>query len=144
MTPDEFAARLADLEQMRKLQQRAMTRIVLTVAGNSMHEAPKKTGNLRRTITHRVEANGTRGVIGTNANYARAVHEGSKPHVILPMSASGVLAFKIGGKQVFARVVRHPGNKANPFFTRGLEKSRDRIKVELAEAGQAYLESLVR
>jgi hypothetical protein len=144
MKLQDFTARLADLEALRKLQARALTRIVLVVHGGTQQDAPVRSGHLRRTLTHRVEANASRGVIGTNARYARTVHEGSKPRVILPKSPTGVLVFTIGGKKIFARHVRHPGTKANPFMTRGLEKSRDRIQLELAGAGQAYLESLVR
>lgn len=54
--------------------------------------------------------------VAANAAYARFVHDGTKPHVIVPRNAS-VLAFQVGGTTVFARRVNHPGTKAQPFLT---------------------------
>lgn len=53
--------------------------------------------------------------------YAMFVHEGTKPHVILPKNAK-VLTWKPrGGAQVFARKVNHPGTKAQPWLARSAE-----------------------
>jgi hypothetical protein len=76
--------------QLRNLTNRtlteAMTRSVLIVEGNAKREAPVKTGNLRRTITSRVEQGGKRGVIGTNAPYARPVSTTAAVHTSLRRS----------------------------------------------------------
>ncbi len=75
-----------------------------------------KSGRLRRSIQHRVIANGNV-ILGQvfssgDVKYAR-IHEmggQTRPHDIFPKGAKA-LAFKMGGKQVFARSVRHPGSK---------------------------------
>jgi hypothetical protein len=113
-----------------------MSRAVLTVEAASKREAPVRTGNLRRTITSRVEQGGDRGVIGTNASYARPVHEGSRPHTIVPVRAKA-LFWKGASHPV--RIVRHPGNKPNKFFERAAESSRSAVERELAGVYQGAL-----
>ncbi len=44
------------------------------------------------------------------------VHEGTRPHEIVPRRAR-VLAFTVGGEKVFATRVSHPGTRARPFLT---------------------------
>lgn len=94
-------------------------------------ETPRKTGNLSRLNT--IESVTDREIRYSNrANYAAAVHQGSRPHAIVPRLKK-VLRFaatpgaarlsgtpRTGAPVVFARRVRHPGAKANPFMTRGL------------------------
>lgn len=109
-----------------------ISRIVLTVEGNSKREAPVRTGTLRRSITSRVERTGERGAVGTNLVYGRAVHEGTKPHIIRPKGKKAL--FWKGARHPVASV-RHPGTRGNPFLTRGLATSRDTIDDLLAEAG---------
>ncbi len=65
--------------------------------------------------------------------YAR-IHEfggTTKPHEIRPRVREA-LAFKIGGKQVFAKVVHHPGSRipARPYLRPALEDSREQILKE--------------
>lgn len=86
-------------------KQKLMSRIVLTVQGNSQRVTPVLTGNLKRTETTRVESSGDRGVVGTNANYARFVHDGTRRM------------------------------KARPFFTQGMAASRGTIDSLLEDAG---------
>jgi HK97 gp10 family phage protein len=77
--------------------------------------APYKTGKLRQNIYARTS--GLKGTVGpdlTTTKYALFVHEGTRPYMIYPRKAS-VLAFRVGSKMVFAKSVRHPGIKANPF-----------------------------
>ena len=86
-------------------------------------EAPEgKTGLLKRSfrkIAH-VTPRGVRFVLSNEADYAWAVHEGTRAHVIRPRANGGVLAFEVSGRTVFARYVQHPGTKGNPFFRRAL------------------------
>lgn len=126
-TPQQIASQLRGLVQ--KSKHAAMQRAVLVVEGEAKREAPVRTGNLRRTITSRVEQGGDRGVVGTNAPYARPVHEGSRPHLIRPVRAKALM-WPGAGHPV--RVVKHPGNKANRFFVRAAERSRGRVERELA------------
>lgn len=97
---------------------------------------PRRTGNLARTIRVgaltdsyvEVKAGGTR-----NVGYAGVVEFGSRAHVIVPRNAS-VLAWggarTLGGRlrkgsraTNFARRVRHPGTKAQPYLIPGFEKA---------------------
>jgi hypothetical protein len=107
-TPAEISSQLRNLINQRSLTV-AMSRSVLIVEAAGKREAPVRKGNLRRTITSRVEQGGMRGVIGTNAPYAQAVHEGSRPHIIRPVRAKA-LYWKGASHPV--RLVKHPGNKA--------------------------------
>jgi len=108
----------------------------IRAVAEAKHLVPRKTGNLGRTIrisaltADRVEvsAGGTRGV-----GYAAAVELGTKPHIILPKRAKALawggartLAGRVrsGGRPThFARKVRHPGTRAQPFLVPGLEKA---------------------
>lgn len=127
-TPEQIAAQLRNVVTPRTLTE-AMQRSVLIVEGNAKREAPVKTGNLRRTITSRVEQGGRRGVVGTNAPYARPVHDGSRPHIIQAKRARAL--FWKGAKHP-VRVVHHPGNRPNPFMRRAADTSRGPVERELA------------
>lgn len=54
--------------------------------------------------------------------YAEAVHNGTRPHVIRPKRAGGVLRFQIGGRTVYAKYVNHPGTKGKPFLDRAVRE----------------------
>ncbi len=54
--------------------------------------------------------------VRATAPHALFVHEGTRPHDIVPRNAR-VLAFKVGGEQVFATRVRHPGTKGKKYLT---------------------------
>lgn len=108
-----------------QLLARKAASITRQIAAQAKADVPVRTGNLGRSIQEdpirfvgpfRVETGVT-----ARANYAAAVHEGTKPHVIKPRNAS-VLAFPIGGKMVFAKSVRHPGTRARPFLRNAAER----------------------
>jgi hypothetical protein len=79
---------------------------------------PVKTGRLRSSIRWQISA-GPIGNVGTDVNYAAAVHNGSRAHDIFPKNG-GVLAWKVGDTTFFAASVHHPGTKGVPFLTRAL------------------------
>lgn len=100
------------------------------IAAQAKLNVPVLTGNLGRSIEEdpirfvgpfRVETGVT-----AKANYARFVHDGTRPHVIRPRNAT-VLAFPIDGRMVFARSVNHPGTRARPFL---LNAARDVVADE--------------
>jgi hypothetical protein len=98
---------------------------VQTESKKRLNEAPRRidTGRLRNSI-QLVESK-YRSLpsvrIGTNVDYAMIIHDGSRPHVILPRNAS-VLAWRGNGGMVFAKRVNHPGFPANPFLKDGLRR----------------------
>ena len=85
-------------------------------------QCPKRTNKLSESIVKRMyeTPGGLDVVIAAQQPYALYVHEGTKPHTILPKKAGGVLHFMIDGQDVFARSVNHPGTKANKFLTDNL------------------------
>ena len=50
------------------------------------------------------------------------VHNGTRPHLIRPRRARA-LRFVVDGQVVFAKVVRHPGWRGDPFLTKALRDS---------------------
>ncbi|HEX6518279.1 MAG TPA: HK97 gp10 family phage protein [Nocardioidaceae bacterium] len=86
--------------------------------------APVDTGRLRASI--RVERRSFFGLrqrwtVGSDVEYAPMVNDGTRPHVIRPRRAKA-LRFKVGGRTVYAAVVRHPGTRARPFLDRALQE----------------------
>lgn len=79
--------------------------------------SPWDTGNLRASHTMLLRRMKTRvvGRVSTRVKYALAVHEGAAPHIIRAKRGRA-LKFKIGGRTVFARSVRHPGNPGRPWL----------------------------
>lgn len=75
----------------------------------------KKGGNLKTDIGVR-KVNPKSVIIGNTmkAEYAKFVHEGTKPYIIKPKNKK-VLANKEAGV-VFGKKVNHPGIKANPYL----------------------------
>ena len=108
-TPDQLEAKFKNAKFDK---QKLMTRIVLTVQGNSQRVTPVKTGTLKRSETTRVEDGGNRGIVGTNVSYARFVHDGTKRM------------------------------KARAFFEEGLAASRDTIVQMLNDAGNETLSKI--
>jgi hypothetical protein len=102
-----------------------------TVLATEKQEVPIKTGQLRRSIT--MDYRPISVSIYPTVKYALPVHEGSKPHIILPVRKT-VLAFKKGGKMIFARRVNHPGNKPNKFVERTVSKSESPINAFFSKA----------
>lgn len=92
------------------------------VARIAEREAP---GRMGRTIRWRVEetSGGLQGVITCDHPAVHYVLNGTRPHIIRPRRAKA-LRFEVGGRVVYAKVVRHPGSKANDFLGRALRAAR--------------------
>lgn len=72
--------------------------------------APVKSGNYRNNINYDGKY-----TITANAKYSAAIEYGTQPHIIEPKTAKA-LHFKKNGREVFAKIVRHPGTKPNPVM----------------------------
>ena len=114
--------------------------------GEIKRETPFRTRNLsRNNDIASISATEIRYV--NRAAYAAPVHEGSKPHDIVPRRRKALrFAASPGGatltgrprkgaQVVFAKRVRHPGNKPNPFMIRGLK-----LAIEKFSFGRAIVE----
>lgn len=86
--------------------------------------APVRTGRLRSSIRAeppRIFSLRGSVKVGSDLEYAAAVNDGSRPHVIRARPGK-VLRFQVGGQVVFARVVNHPGTKGTHFLDRALRE----------------------
>lgn len=94
-------------------------------------EVPIKTGQLRRSIT--LDYRPISVSVYPTVKYALTVHEGAKPHVIIPIRKQ-VLAFRKNGRVVFAKRVNHPGNKPNKFVERTVDKTESPVNAFFVKA----------
>jgi len=104
--------------------------------------APFRTGALRASIADRAEASPGRMmvVLYATAPQARWVLDGTRPHLIVARNARALRWLGPGGMGVrFARSVRHPGTKPNPFPDRALEPIRAVIARLFAESVQEVM-----
>ncbi len=78
------------------------------------NQVPVKTGNLRASISSVISGNSSE--TGTHTGYGKFVDQPTKPHSIRP-NISHFLHFNIGGEDIFAKEVQHPGTMGK-FFIR--------------------------
>lgn len=100
---------------------------------------PRRTGNLGRSIgIGRVTS--TYAETRATAEYAAYVERGTRPHTIVPRtksvlrwpaSGSATLSGRVrsSGQAIFAKKVRHPGTRAQPFMLPGAKKALDDLGV---------------
>ena len=98
---------------------RRMARLQRRIATQARQDSPVRTGHLGQSVSEgtiaMVGPRTAHGSVKATARYALYVHEGTRPHTIRPRTAQA-LRFEVGGRVVFAKVVRHPGTKARPFL----------------------------
>ncbi len=107
MTPEEAAAKLQQAAQAIPGHE-LIGRVTNTVEAASKRVTPVDTGTLRRSITNRT-LTPYKGLVGTNNNYARYVHEGTR------------------------------GRAGRPFLRQGLELSASAIDRILKQHGERVL-----
>lgn len=91
--------------------ERATDIAVANIQEEAVRNAPVSSGEYRRKI----EPDFSKKEVVAKASHSAPVEYGTAPHVITPKNAK-VLAFKVGGKQVFTKKVNHPGTKPNPVM----------------------------
>lgn len=91
---------------------------------------PFKTGRLLQSFTAQYARLQARWQ--PNVRYAIFVHEGTKPHIILPVNKKA-LYWKGAAHPV--RKVNHPGGRANPFMKNIAEKAQPDIAKQFQQAG---------
>lgn len=124
----------ARLRAVQKSPKQMLGRLGLRAVREQKRLVPRKTGNLGRTI-HLERVTTTSATTVASAKYAAAVEYGTRPHEIRPKKAKALRfpaagsaltlggRVKAGGKYAFAKVVKHPGTKAQPFMVPGAEKA---------------------
>jgi hypothetical protein len=73
LLPEDAPARFSP-DALRAAQIETLPKMLFVAEAAVKKRTPVKTGHLRRSITHRVERPGERGVVGTNVIYARPVN----------------------------------------------------------------------
>lgn len=105
----------------------AMVQSVGAVQIKARSLVPYKTGKLRQSIFTEIENNGFRGIVGqdrSNADYGVYHEYGTSPYTITP---TRMRALYWKGALHPVKSVQHPGLRARPFMTPGLEQSIDKI-----------------
>ena len=80
--------------------------------------APVRTGRLAASI-QKTRIGAMHYVVGSPLSYAVFQEVGTRPHMIYPRNARA-LRFEIGGAEVFAKYVQHPGFEGRRYFARAV------------------------
>ena len=99
--------------------------------------APFRTGELKNSLVYGVQ--GDQAYVAALAPHAVFVSKGTRPHTIRPVRAS-CLAFEADSGIVhsvrltrFAKVVYHPGTRANPYMENAAQRTRENVERIFAE-----------
>lgn len=86
------------------------------------HRFTTRTGLVERSIRTASASHGAQlsGTVYTALDYGVYLHEGTKPHSIEPRRKKA-LRWTDGGAFVFARRVKHPGTKEDPYIYEALD-----------------------
>jgi len=120
-------------EHIKKQVQQEISFTAGQIRYEAIVAAPYKTGNLKKTSYVNYKRNLLGAEIGFNAKYASHVEFGTTAHIIRPKTKK-VLAWggKNGGKPTnYAKFVRHPGTKPQPFLMPAFERNSKRMKAEI-------------
>ena len=114
-----------------------VTALTLKLLAAVQTRAPVVTGKLRRSIFQDIAVNKAQALgrvyVDTTTPYAKFVEFGTKPHDIYPTKAQA-LRFMVGGEPVFAKVVHHPGTKAQFYVHGPFEEMKPEIVAKIEGA----------
>jgi len=114
------------MDEIQKALERAMPSIARRLQNELMIVVPVLTGRLKNSI--KVTATDEGLTIGM-VEYGKWIEFGVPPHIITPKSKKA-LKFKINKKIVFAKKVRHPGSRPNPFIRNTIMTKLKNIIIE--------------
>ena len=116
---DQAALHQVGMERARML----VNKITRQTLNRSAVLCPVDTGRLRASGSMRIAERGSAvvGQVEYTADYAAAVHNGTRPHVIVPRRGR-YLRFQVGDRTVYARRVNHPGTPARPYLATALRE----------------------
>ncbi len=110
-------------------------REVQTIA-RAKHRFRSRTTMLEKSVDYEVDKAELEATVSLDeavASYAPWVHDGTKPHRILPR-AKKALRWTNGGKFVFAKSVWHPGTKKDQFLYEAGKVALPKINLIFARA----------
>ena len=111
-------------ELFRAVAARFMPVLANRILNNASERCNVDNGTLRASL--HVVPGGESFRVGSSLPYARAVHEGSRPHRIVA-SRARVLRFNGAGGVVFRRSVNHPGYRGNAFLADAMREEVGRL-----------------
>lgn len=83
----------------------------------------RRTGKAKQSIVGQKISEDT-GKVFVGVDYGKHIEYGTKPHVITPKKANGILAWKVSGQWRYAKKVNHPGTKPYPFWKPAIKKTK--------------------
>lgn len=111
-------------------------RLVQSVA-RAKHRFKTKKGFLEKSVEYSVTPGKLEGIIQLNesvAPYAFWVHDGTKPHLIVPKAKQALRWVGGAGKFIFAKRVKHPGTKKDQFLYEAGTRSVPQIEAIFSSA----------
>lgn len=91
------------------------------------HDYTARSGDLEKSVETRFKGLTGEVYLDTNiASYAPFVHEGTPEHDIFAVNKRSLRWFE-GNDAIFAKSVRHPGYKGDPFLYDALKNNKTRI-----------------
>lgn len=117
-------------ERAARLAEPTMRRLGANITKAAKARVNVRTGRLRNSIGDQTRVSGTQVVteVYATARYAGYVHDGTRPHEIVPRRAKA-LRFEIGGRVIFAKRVMHPGYIGNPYLASAVHGEMARAKL---------------
>lgn len=117
----------------------------MQVQALAIAKVPRRTGKLAASINI-TWVSKTEAIIGPSLPYGLYVEFGTgsrgefpgKPYEILP-KVKPFLVFKVNGKTIMAKKVRHPGIKAEPFMRPAAMEALEPFTEKLIEKGQLLI-----
>lgn len=127
-------------DELEKIAAQGAGKLVLSATRRTLNRArvlsPWDTGNLRASHTMTIKRLKKKRVVGrvsSRVNYALAVHEGTRPHVIRPkrkkalafqrggsVAGGGGARIRFGGRMVVVKKVNHPGTQPRPWLRQAM------------------------
>lgn len=131
----------------------AMRQAVAMIEREAKIAAPVNTGQLRSSITSKIElmmGGEVTGIVGTNVIYAPAVEFGARPHFppLQPLAywvsrKLGIQGWEgIGVTIMIARKIAARGTRAQPFLKPAFEKAKNDINKAFANAVERIVQKL--
>lgn len=110
------------------------------------HAYKARTGQLERSVKAGNSSDGLTGWLELDrsiAPYGPYVHEGTRPHTIVPRYMLA-LRWVADGKFVFAKRVRHPGYEGDPFLFNALDANEEKIFEIFSRRVDAALQEIAK
>jgi len=128
---------MSKMNELKRLLDRALPSIARRLQNELVLKSPVDTGRLRNSLKV-IPTN--RGLLISGVEYLKYVLWGTPPHIIKPKNKKS-LRFEVGKKErlsgkkkgkniVFAKEVRHPGTRPNPFVQIAIQTKLKKIIIE--------------